>query len=167
MSETNLFKRAISVTIENWPSFQIAVRDGMGGTDTPAKLEWMNGVIMQLFETNGENLMVQDVVDYVSEIIDNEFDTIIEDGSTEMICSSITAYYNHIRKGDLQFVMEKLESFNKKTSYAVNAETVYQIEKTDNEFSSTVTDESIKINNIEMDNAKPEDDGWTVVRRKR
>src|SRR5699024_1058614 len=102
-------------TIQHWPSFQIAISNGMGGPNTEEKVNWMCCMVVELFNDNPDgSIQTDDVLEYISDVINNEFDTIIEDGSAEMVCSSIVAYYNHILSGNKDFVLAKLESLKQK-----------------------------------------------------
>ncbi|KAM6475755.1 pre-rRNA-processing protein TSR2 homolog isoform 2-T3 [Liasis olivaceus] len=68
---------------------QIAVENGFGGAYSQEKAEWMVGAVEQYFESNAD-LEPEEMEDFLAELMNNEFNTIIEDGSLaqEMFCAA-------------------------------------------------------------------------------
>lgn len=174
MLDEELFLRAISVTLDNWPSFQMAISNGMGGPNAVEKINWLCSMIVQLFKDNAAgSVLTDDVLEYLDTVMDNEFDTVIDDGSAEMICQSIVAYYNRISSGDKEYVISKLEGLLSKRTQMMEqlrqASTSGQFEISPK--STTVTSNQTSASemmDMEDDNRETVvDDGWTVVRRKK
>ena len=170
-NQRDLFLGAIAVTIQHWPSFQIAVNNGMGGPNTEEKVNWLCSMIVDLFNDNPDgSVQADDVLEYMSEVINNEFDTIIEDGSAEMICSSIVAYYTHILAGNKDFVLAKLETLKQKQALlnAQNQQSDSVATQSSPSNFNVTSKEASSSGDAEMtDSNEPDPDGWTVVRRKR
>lgn len=170
MLDEDVFLRAISVTIDNWPSFQLAISNGMGGPNTAEKVNWMCSMIVDLFKNNAPgSIQIDDVLEYLCSVIDNEFDTIIEDGSAEMVCTSIVGYYNHLTSGRKDFVMTQLVTLVAKQALLKQSQQPQQ-QRVPSEQSTSAM--SSKIADIPEDaemggDDEPVDDGWTTVRRKR
>jgi pre-rRNA-processing protein TSR2 len=108
-----VFVLAISETLSQWKSFQLALENGMGGKDSNEKLIWMKEVIKQFFKDNND-LTIEEVMDFIAEIIDNEFDTIIEDGSLQMVSSSLCKYYQLCSSGSLKIIALGYLQFRRK-----------------------------------------------------
>ncbi|KAF7488544.1 Pre-rRNA-processing protein TSR2 -like protein [Sarcoptes scabiei] len=102
------FLRSIRETFQCWPAFQVAIQNGMGGNDAKQKIEWFCENIVELFAMN-PTLDLNDLTDYVSEVLDEEFNTIIGDGSLDMVCANIYTFEKHIVQNDYEFVIGKLE----------------------------------------------------------
>lgn len=165
MFDTNLFREAVGVTVQCWPSFQIAIKNGMGGPNVTEKVNWLCDCVVQMFAENREILMVDDLIDYLNEIIDHEFDTIIQDGSLEMVCSSIFTYHQHIRSDNKEFVINQLNSLKEK-----HAKVEYEDKSKTSTDASTSSANNESAGDVEMatnDTPAPQDDGWTVVNRKK
>ncbi|KAH7646129.1 pre-rRNA-processing protein TSR2 homolog [Dermatophagoides farinae] len=177
MFDRTLFLRSILETLECWPSLQISIANGMGGPNTTTKIEWLCDSIVQLFRDNN-HLIVQDLIDFIAEILDNEFDTIIEDGSLEMISESIFGYYQKILAGDQKFVLDKLQQTKEKYTETNKREKERQTlttpssllscsEQTTTSGQQIATDSLMMMDDDNDNNDCPENDGWTVVRRKK
>jgi len=87
---------------------QIAVDNGFGGAYSQQKAEWMVDALQQYFNDNGQNrqmiptntvgyvlmcvcfptdeLMQDEVEDFISHLMNNEFDTMVDDGSLPQVC---------------------------------------------------------------------------------
>ncbi|XP_027200185.2 pre-rRNA-processing protein TSR2 homolog [Dermatophagoides pteronyssinus] len=188
MFDRTLFHRSISETIDCWPSFQISISNGMGGPNQSAKIEWLCDSIVQLFHDNNNQLIVQDVSDFIAEILDNEFDTIIEDGSLEMISTSILGYYQKILSGDHDYIRDKLKQTKEKyveknqkknqeeqtLTMQSSSSLLLSEQQTNDQRMMSATSDSLMMmdednndNHGHNDNDNNEDDGWTVVRRKK
>lgn len=172
MFDTSLFRQSIVDTIKCWPSFQLSLNSGMGGPDSADKVNWMCDWIVKLFADN-QNIFQDDLSELLAQILNNEFDTIIEDGSLEMICSSICAYYNNILSGNVEFVMNKINILKQKHANL-------EIEQRNPIFDDlTIVSpyvgqmNPVVQNDVEMSNKGDNDDqdgdggGWTVVKRKK
>ena len=83
---------AIRDEIKAWSSLQVAIEQGMGGPEAREKEEWMVGVIANYCKDEGSSLDQYDLQEYVETIIDNEFDTIIEDGSISLFSRRIVTF---------------------------------------------------------------------------
>lgn len=174
MFDSNLFFQSILETINCWPSLQLSLSNGMGGPQSKEKIDWFCNGIVQLFHDN-QNLIIDDVCDFVATVLNNEFDTIIEDGSLEMVCSSIFCFHCKISSGDCEYVRNKLgimkEKYHDSNKYVQEQINLQNHE----EYSSTKElNDDLNTSEIKMDvddqpkNASDDDnDGWTVVRRRK
>nr|XP_006013295.2 PREDICTED: pre-rRNA-processing protein TSR2 homolog [Latimeria chalumnae] len=81
-----LFGDVLRAALGAWPALQIAVENGFGGIYSQEKAEWLVTAVQQYFHDN-DNLELYEVEDFLSELMNNEFDTVVEDGSlSEVRC---------------------------------------------------------------------------------
>ena len=102
-----LLDRAVSLVINGWHVLQVAVENSLGGPQSREKAEWMVEVTTKYLSNNGQNIMcvmyswpnhhcwflytccvvttagvhTYDIEDFLDAILDQEFDTLVEDGS--------------------------------------------------------------------------------------
>lgn len=99
-----VFKKAVRYILTEWPSLNLAIENGMGGFQAKEKLEWMCNTIIEA-TLNQKDVELDD---YISEIINQEFDTIIEDGSLEYNTNWINKFYKDCLQGKEQEVLSSL-----------------------------------------------------------
>lgn len=166
MVDEELFLHAISVTLDNWPSFQMAISNGMGGPNVNEKVHWLCSMIVQMFRENAV-VLTDDVLVYLDAVMDNEFDTVIDDGSSEMVSQSIVGYYHRITSGDKDFVIAKLDGLQSKRTQMMEQ---IRLASTSGQFkvTSKSNEDASEMMDADDDTSEaPVDDGWTVVRRKK
>ena len=168
LSFDEVFGSAVDQSIKEWKSFQLCVEQGMGGQYTNEKLIWMTQTITEFFQTN-RDLEVDEVIEFVAEIIDNEFDTIIEDGSLRLFATNIRKYFDLCSSGRLQEVIDRIEDMKKLNANRVSVNN--SLEQNDNQMVVENQMKSLDINcednkSEEMDETDPESEGWTRVQRK-
>ncbi|XP_058684872.1 pre-rRNA-processing protein TSR2 homolog, partial [Poecile atricapillus] len=61
---------------------QLAVAQGFGGPQGPEKAAWFSSALLDFFSHNAD-LQQEEVEDFLAEVMDNEFDTVVEDGSLQ------------------------------------------------------------------------------------
>lgn len=88
--------------IKSWSSLQVAIEQGMGGPAAREKEEWMVDVIANYCKDEGSSLDQYELEEYVETIIDNEFDTIIEDGSLSIFARKIVNFRQQQNWANLQ-----------------------------------------------------------------
>ncbi|KAJ0047453.1 hypothetical protein NL108_000745 [Boleophthalmus pectinirostris] len=175
-----LFTAGVRAVLHNWPVLQIAVDNGFGGVYGQQKADWMVDVLQQYFHDNAD-LQQFEVEDYISTLMDQEFDTVVDDGSLPQISKDLLQMFGQWKQGALQQLQASIakHSQNKQRAKATAA-----APESDSGQESDCDDES-----MECDAASPvvngthpatnsvpssssavneeEDDGWTVVRRKK
>ncbi|PKK17097.1 hypothetical protein A306_00014891, partial [Columba livia] len=72
-----------------WPLPQLAVAQGFGGPQSPEKAAWLAGALQDFFTQNAD-LEEEEVEEFLAEVMDNEFDTAVEDGSLQQVGSQYT-----------------------------------------------------------------------------
>ncbi|XP_072422592.1 uncharacterized protein [Chiloscyllium punctatum] len=78
--ESPLFTEGIRSALGAWPALQVVVENGFGGAYSQEKAAWMVTAVAQYFHDN-VNLDPEEVEDLLADLVYNEFDTVVEDGS--------------------------------------------------------------------------------------
>ncbi|NP_001089467.1 uncharacterized protein LOC734518 [Xenopus laevis] len=179
-----LFSEAIKAVLGSWPVLQIAVENGFGGSHSQEKAEWMADAIDQYFNSNAD-LEQFEVEDTIMGMMNDEFDTIVEDGSQALVAQQLCVLYSQCRQGDTAVVQEKIAQLSQK-KYDVRRARVQEVTPNDDEQeeSSDDDEEAMDCENTPSSSStastsgalgpssaskkkeESEDDGWTVVRRK-
>uniref|UniRef100_A0A914W1R5 Pre-rRNA-processing protein TSR2 homolog n=1 Tax=Plectus sambesii TaxID=2011161 RepID=A0A914W1R5_9BILA len=82
------FPAVITRLLRAWTAYQYALQAQMGGSATSEKAAWFESVLAELF-TNNRNLQVDEVIDWIDELLYNEFDLIVEDGSIDWLADAL------------------------------------------------------------------------------
>lgn len=109
------FDLAISLILSNWEALAAAVQNGWGGPDSEDKRDWFAGAISELFTSN-PSTDGEDVEDVLLQVMADEFDVGLEDGSEVMVAATIMKVKEEIESSDFATVNQMWEAFkNKKT----------------------------------------------------
>lgn len=104
------FKKAVHYIIHEWPSLDLAIENGMGGRDAREKRDWMcQTVVTTLCKAKD-----MDLEDFLAQMINQEFDTLIEDGSLEYNAKWIEKFYKDCLQGKDQEVVQSIEQAARK-----------------------------------------------------
>lgn len=165
---------------------QIAVDNGLGGAHSQ-KAEWMVHALQQYFIDNDE-LQQDEVEEFISDLMNNEFDTLVDDGSLPQVAQKVCEMFRQCQQDKLTEVREQIKQLIQKKSAgrakATPAKTPAAAADDDDDDESE-EDEAMEcdggadgapINGAAAKEQHPppraasheeEDDGWTVVRRKK
>lgn len=164
------FIQLVKVSLSEWPTLQLAIEQGMGGSEAREKEEWMASVLVSFFSDNiGSS--VQELSEYIEDIMDNEFDTVIHDSSCDLLASRLLRFYQMVRDGDTDKINEVLKT--KTEQLEEKRRKSEQVPRLVN--SSTISSDSVNtqplpnqvVSNSENDGQGMDvDDGWTVVGKK-
>ncbi|PIO38903.1 hypothetical protein AB205_0218480 [Aquarana catesbeiana] len=186
-----LFNEAVRAVLGSWPVLQIAVENCFGGPHVQEKAEWMVGAVEQYFHTNSD-LEQYEVEEALQSILNDEFDTVVEDGSLPLIAQQLCTLYSQCHRGDTAAVQQKIAQLSQK-KYNVKANVQEVKAQEDEEESSDDNEEEEAMDcetSINTSHAVPsvsstpstseagghsgdpqeleqEADEWTVVRRKK
>ncbi|XP_040178801.1 pre-rRNA-processing protein TSR2 homolog [Rana temporaria] len=181
-----LFNEAVRAVLGSWPVLQIAVENCFGGPHVQEKAEWMVGAVEQYFYTNSD-LEQYEVEETLQSILNDEFDTVVEDGSLPLIAQQLCMLYCQCQRGDTAAVQQKIAQLSQK-KYNVKANVQEVKAQEDEEDSSDEEEEAMDCGtSSNTSHAVPsvsstpstseaggdpqelqqEVDEWTVVRRKK
>jgi pre-rRNA-processing protein TSR2 len=94
-----LFARGVIAILETWPALKLAIDESWGGPDGANKRLWMAGEIVDAFETPPSDGIPDDqyIEEMLLQIISDEFDTTLEDGSAERVGKDVVKLWNDIQ----------------------------------------------------------------------
>ncbi|KAI9751669.1 MAG: hypothetical protein M1815_000971 [Lichina confinis] len=87
----------------SWPALSIAVDNGWAGSDSAEKREWFVGVICDMF-TEKADTSLDDVQEMLLDIMDEEFQVVLEDDSDYDVAQRIMQLRDSTSQGDFTFV---------------------------------------------------------------
>ncbi|KAJ8393498.1 hypothetical protein AAFF_G00059710 [Aldrovandia affinis] len=182
-----LFTEAVRAVLETWPVLQIAVDNGFGGVYSQQKADWMVDAVQQYFHQNA-NLEQCEVEDFLADVMNNEFDTVVDDGSLPQVSLQVCQLFTQCQQGKLSEVRGQISQLSQKkvtgrakaTPVKAPAEEEEESEEeeegeeameceggTERTSSTVPTTEQDPLPPSPPASREPEDDGWTVVRRKK
>ncbi|XP_054878159.1 pre-rRNA-processing protein TSR2 homolog isoform X2 [Poeciliopsis prolifica] len=168
-----LFTEGVRAVLQTWPVIQIAVDNGFGGVYGQQKADWMVDVVQQYFHDNAD-LQQYEVEDFLSQLMDQEFDTVVEDGSLPQVCLQVSQrllqLFSLREQGALQQLRSTIHTLTQ--SKAPRAKVTAPATQSDDEESNSETqgmecEESCPSLSTIRPPPQDEEDGWTMVRRKK
>jgi len=166
------FYTAIDAIFKNWSGLQLAVANNAGGPQSVEIAQWMVQVTENWFYEN-KDLEPYEVTEFLEEIISQEFNVMIDDGSGGEIGRLICQYFVLCSKEDESVIKEKLKSLPRCDL------SLSKVENDDGEMDDTTENISSNVvqqvegmdieNNIneESEQSRTDEDGFTVVSRKK
>lgn len=184
-----LFGAAVRAALQAWPALQIAVENGFGGVHSQEKAEWLGGAVEDYFIANAD-MELEEVEDFLRELMTTEFDTVVEDGSLPQVSQQLQTMFHHFQKGDGAALQEMTSNINQKkckvtaTPLKTAKETgvdeddvdsveemeVKEVTATNDGATTDVVCPQPQPSDPDPQTIKEEDiveDGWTIVRRKK
>ncbi|XP_069501421.1 pre-rRNA-processing protein TSR2 homolog isoform X2 [Ambystoma mexicanum] len=160
-------------------AWRIAVDNGFGGAYSQEKAEWMVGALEEYFQINAD-LEQHEVEDFLSELMNNEFDTLVEDGSLPEVAQHVCTFYRQWQRGEVDAMQQRItELCQKKQNVKVSA-VQGRVPDQDNDDSEEEEQEAMDCEvappavpppEAATRPAEPDDqaaaNGWTVVRKKK
>lgn len=94
---------AITLALNTWPSLTLAVQSSWGGPASSDKRDWLCGAISDIFTTRPETDSY-DIEDILVQVMSDEFDVAVDDGSAGVVADHIMSLKTQIDAGDYQEV---------------------------------------------------------------
>ena len=104
----------------SWPALSIAVDNGWAGSDSAEKREWFVGVICDMF-TEKADTSLDDVQEMLLDIMDEEFQVVLEDDSDYDVAQRIMQLRDSTSQGDFTFVDQVHAAWEKRKGNTVVA----------------------------------------------
>ncbi|XP_033485612.1 pre-rRNA-processing protein TSR2 homolog [Epinephelus lanceolatus] len=168
-----LFKEGVRAVLHTWPVLQIAVDNGFGGVYGQQKADWMVDVVQQFFHDNAD-LQRCEVEDFIAELMDQEFDTVVDDGSLPQLCDSLMQVFSQWQQGALQQLKHTIDTFTQKKSQRAKVTAApTQCDDDSDDETQVMECESSEQSSVSRKDPPPppppgeEEDGWTMVRKKK
>ncbi|KAJ7174611.1 Pre-rRNA-processing protein TSR2-domain-containing protein [Mycena filopes] len=94
-----LFARGVIARLGTWDTLRLAVQEGWGGPGASQKRTWLASVIVDAFEETVPTPDDQYVEEILVQVLSDEFDTDLEDGSAEPVALDIVRLWDETRGG--------------------------------------------------------------------
>ena len=164
-----LFARGVIARLAIWPALRIAVEQGWGGPEGTEKRTWLASVIVDAFEEQNPTPDAIYLEDTLLQVMEDEFETTLEDSSAEVVAQDIVGLWDHIHLGKQDMVLrleelaEKLKG--KKTNVQGTNEEV-EMEDDDDDFEDDSDNDQAP--ELLQHDSQPEvdEDGFTTVKSK-
>ena len=160
------FHSAVDAVFQNWTALQMAVSQGAAGAQSADIAKWMVGATVQWFSEN-KDLETYEVEDFLIDIVNQEFNVLVDDGSVIEISKLICDFHRLSTSRDCEAELKRrLEALPKcdLSKCQVDQGEAPDVDESDNlEGSNEDANESMDT----TDEPEPEvqdPDGWTVVK---
>ncbi|KAL1724214.1 Pre-rRNA-processing protein TSR2-domain-containing protein [Schizophyllum commune] len=117
-----LFARGVIARLAIWEDLRVAVQENWGGPNAAAKRTWLAGEIVDAFEREADTPDDQYVEEMLLQVMEDEFDTVIEDGSGEEVAKDIVRVWEETRRGQAALVTRFEELAEKRKGKATNVQ---------------------------------------------
>lgn len=97
-----------------WPALRVAVAENWGGPAGAEKRTWLASELVDAFEREHPPPDAPYVEDMLLQVMEDEFDTVLEDGSAEVVAKDIVAMWDAAQGGNSELV-QKFETHAEKT----------------------------------------------------
>uniref|UniRef100_A0A8C5K1J5 Pre-rRNA-processing protein TSR2 homolog n=1 Tax=Jaculus jaculus TaxID=51337 RepID=A0A8C5K1J5_JACJA len=184
-----LFRAGVRAALDAWSALQIAVENGFGGVHSKEKAEWLGSAVEEYFMGNAD-LELEEIEDFLGELMNTEFDTVVEDGSLPQVSQQLQTMFCHFQKGDVAALREMTSHITQKkckitaTTLMPAGESDVDEDDVDSVEEMEVTEVTATNDGAAMDGVCPQpessqpdtqtikeedivEDGWTIVRRKK
>jgi pre-rRNA-processing protein TSR2 len=101
-----LFARGVVARLAVWSTLRIAVQEGWGGHGASEKRTWLASVIVDAFEETNPTPDDQYIEELLLQIMADEFDVGIEDGSAGSVASDIVRIWEETEIGKQELVLK-------------------------------------------------------------
>lgn len=149
---------AITLLINTWPALNLAVQSNWGGPNSSDKRDWLCGAVSDIISTRPETDSY-DVEDILVQVLNDEFDVAIDDGSAGVVADQIMNMKARIEMGDYEDVdklwAEYKEKQAKKSSEQQNMFKHVDTKDEDQETDDDEDDDEDDDNDEDMDDAPP------------
>ncbi|XP_003747798.1 uncharacterized protein LOC100904827 [Galendromus occidentalis] len=155
--------------VGDWVSFQIALEHGMGGMNGREKEAEMCRELADML-INDPNVDPSDVGDYMEEILDEDFDTVIDDGTVLPLATIMVNLSKLCKRGSIQEALDQLPEgkpslpdARPEPSQNIDDDEMVDVSEVD-EMSDQVAALNSQRSSRRRTN-EPDEDGWVQVNR--
>ncbi|KAL1955698.1 hypothetical protein VTO42DRAFT_8170 [Malbranchea cinnamomea] len=90
---------AITLILNSWPALTLAVQSSWGGPNSAEKRDWLCGAVADLFTSRPET-DAEDLEEVLVQVMNDEFDVVVDDESAGEIADRICEVRQEIMKGE-------------------------------------------------------------------
>lgn len=172
-----LFARGVIARLAVWPALRIAVDEHWGGPESAEKRTWMASVVVDAFEEQDPVPDATYVELQLLQIMEDEFETVLEDGSAEVVARDIVKLWAEAQSGNQASIKEfeeraeKLKGKKMQVEEAAGDDSDWEDDGEDEDEDDE--DEAPELVEVQGQPIKPpraeaevDDDGFTMVKGK-
>lgn len=94
------FVEGLRIILTSWHTFRLAVENEWGGHQSGEKAEWFLQSLVEHFDERGRKVDLEEVEDILLDVLEREFNAVLEDGSEKPLAHRILALYQQCIKGE-------------------------------------------------------------------
>ena len=170
----------VQSVFSRWTALQLAVSHSMGGSESEVKYEAFIDAFTQFLVRNvrpalSVSSLEQDIQQYFDEVLDEEFNTELDDGSSQELAQLFVRYIQLIQQGKLADVQQELQA-QQATAPAVHMSVRNDNGDDSSSSGSSTDDDDMREDDDEDDEATSrepksqsmdvDEDGWVKVQRR-
>jgi pre-rRNA-processing protein TSR2 len=145
------FDLGVWLTLSKWEALNVAVQNLWGGPDSADKRDWFAGAVSELFTDETSNTPeTEDVEERLLQIMEDEFEVVVDDGSSTLVADRIMAIWQETGEGNFRTVDALHTEFQEKKNRPSNHPVKVQSASDDED---SVDEESDDDDDIEMEEA--------------
>ncbi len=179
MKVEDVLSTAISRVLGSWTSYQLALQIQMGGSLTNDKANWFEYTLINHLNKQ-KTIYLDELCDWIDDILFDDFNLILEDGSSQLIAQLLIKLINALRSNDIIAFNALIDTLPSEAAVK-DATKRSQMSTTINEDHSSSDEEETIVDNKEEtvadnntstiilngDDRIEEDDGWTLITKRR
>ena len=107
----------VCLHLHSWPALTLAVQNGWGGDKQTSadKRDWLAGAVSELLTSRPAQIHdVSDLEEVLLQVMLDEFEIVVDDGSAEEVAKKIWGSARKIRDGDVQELEEMYSRWQEK-----------------------------------------------------
>ena len=166
------FYTSCDAILKNWTALQLAVTQEAGGPQSKAKAQWFADALVQWFNEN-KDLEADEVTYFLEQLMMQEFNLRVEDGSSDEIGVSICKFYKLCTSSKTsEEIISEIRTLPKCDLSRCQIEgensnpQIIQDRKLEEQLNSMEVDSSLPSDSSKP-KQEPDADGWLVVDRKK
>uniref|UniRef100_A0A0N4ZR42 Pre-rRNA-processing protein TSR2 homolog n=1 Tax=Parastrongyloides trichosuri TaxID=131310 RepID=A0A0N4ZR42_PARTI len=158
-----------------WDIIDFIVSENSGGNETKEKVEWLKDVCAE-YAMDSKNVEVSYFAEWIEQILNEEFDLILEDNSSTSVATNILKYSDALRRNDEELLNDlslKLMKVIQERSKDINFKRQIKGNSDDEESESDgVIEEEMEVDDEKVTKKEKkskqitDDDGWTTIQKK-
>ncbi|KAJ7288182.1 Pre-rRNA-processing protein TSR2-domain-containing protein [Mycena rebaudengoi] len=169
-----LFARGVIARLAVWDTLRLAVQEGWGGPSAAQKRTWLASVIVDAFEETVPTPDDQYVEEILLQVLADEFDTNLDDGSAELVALDMVRLWDETRGGKEELVLKfEAKADGLRGKRAAAQETPSTVEEWEDEAEDSDEEEGEAPQLMEpseprrpRDEPEVDEDGFTLVKGK-
>jgi hypothetical protein len=162
----------IRSVFSRWTALQLAVAHSMGGSNSEAKYEafivaFGDYLARNIRPSSAVSIADHDIQEYLDEVLDEEFSTVLDDGSSSELAQLFVRYIQLILQGKLNDIQQELQVQQS------NASSIQMCVRNEDDDSSSSESEDDTIEEegeggeSKQQSMDVDEDGWTTVHRRK